>query len=129
MIVKKKSLPKTLERAQRIFNEFIRLRDKDKPCISCGVYHKIEQASHFYSVGQYSALRFNEDNVHGSCLVSNYFRHGDLHNYRRHLIQRIGESRVNLLDSIATRHRVKKWTVGEVELIIEEYKQKVKALK
>ena len=31
----------TIQKVQEKCNEFIRLRDKDKPCISCGVYKKI----------------------------------------------------------------------------------------
>ena len=54
----------------KLFHKFIRERDKDKPCISCGQYTTL-QAGHFYSGGHYSALRFDEDNVHGQCLRCN----------------------------------------------------------
>jgi len=35
---KTKSLPKLKKDLQLIFNAFIRVRDKDEPCISCGQY-------------------------------------------------------------------------------------------
>jgi hypothetical protein len=117
------SLPKLLVKTQKIFNAYIRLRDKDKPCITCGKY-KIEHACHFYSSGHYSALRFTDDNVHGGCLQCNYFKHGAGNEYRRNLIKRIGEERVLLLDAIATRCRVKKWHRIELEIICKEYKNK-----
>jgi hypothetical protein len=66
------SLPNLLKKAQTVFNAYIRLRDKDNGCISCNT-GSVEQASHFYSAGQFTALRFNENNVHGSCLRCNYF--------------------------------------------------------
>lgn len=123
---KQLSLPKLLQKAQTVFNAYIRKRDADKPCITCGKY-KIEHACHFYSAGHYSALRFNEDNVHGGCLQCNYFKHGAGNEYRRNLIKRIGEVRILMLDSIATRQRLKKWQRFELEIIITEYKQKLKA--
>jgi len=122
-MAKEISLPNLLKKAQKVFNAYIRRRDADKPCITCPKY-QIEHASHFYAAGQYSALRFNDNNVHGSCLRCNYFKHGSGNLYRKNLINRIGEEKVLLLDSIATRHRVKKWSRCELELIINEYKNK-----
>ncbi len=119
------SYPALMQKAQRIFNEFIRQRDADKTCITCGKY-KIEHACHFYSAGHYTGLRFNEDNVHGGCLQCNYFKHGAGNEYRRNIELRIGEQRLLLLDSTATRQRFKKWSRLELEIIITEYKNKIK---
>src|SRR5690349_25089753 len=48
---------------QKVFNKFIRERDKDLPCITCGTIAKVEYAAgHFYPT-TYQFLRFNEDNV------------------------------------------------------------------
>lgn len=115
------SYPKLMAKAQRIFNAWIRKRDEGKPCITCG-RPKIEHACHFYSAGHYTGLRFAEDNVHGGCLQCNYFKHGAGNEYRRNLINRIGEQRMLLLDSAATRNRFKKYSRFELEQIIETYK-------
>lgn len=120
------TLPRLLQKTQLIFNAYIRERDKDKGCISC-MSGRVEQASHFYSAGQFSALRFNENNVHGSCLRCNYFLSGNLSEYRVRLIRKIGEQKVLLLDAAARNNRVKKWSRFELELIIQEYKQRLKA--
>lgn len=124
-ISKRKELSpkKLLAKAQKVFNAYIRERDKDLPCITCGKY-QIEHACHFYSAGHYSALRFTEDNVHGGCLQCNYFKHGAGNEYRRNLEIRIGRQRLLLLDATATRHRVKKWSRTELEIIIDTYKIK-----
>lgn len=118
------SLPKTIQKAQKIFNSFIRLRDAEKPCVACGKY-KIEHASHFYSAGSFTHLRFNEDNVHGSCLRCNYFLSGNLNEYRKTLEKRIGKERLELLDYEAKR-KIKKWSIYELEKIIADYKSKIK---
>ena len=49
---KLKSRSEWLKEAQAVFNKFIRLRDKDQPCISCGRYHQGQyHAGHYRSVG------------------------------------------------------------------------------
>jgi len=77
---------------QKVFNTYIRMRDKDKPCISCDrpLSSKYD-AGHFWSSGSYPNLRFHEDNVHGQCVHCNRDLHGNLLNYRTRLIDRIGD--------------------------------------
>lgn len=128
MKTKPQPLPVLLKKTQAQFNLYIRLRDKDKPCVSCGS-PKIEQASHFYSVGMHSALRFNEDNCHASCLRCNYFLSGNLIPYRAELLRRIGPERLMLLESTATRSRIHKWTAFELEQLLTTFRNKIKELK
>lgn len=116
------SLPRLMAKTQRIFNAWIRNRDSEKSCITCGKY-KIEHACHFYSSGGYPALRFDPNNVHGGCLACNYYKHGSLNLFRQHLEQRIGKDKLALLDSTATRHGIKKYSRLELEIIIQTYKQ------
>ena len=118
------SLPKQLKKTQAVFNKFIRLRDKEKGCVSCKS-PKIEHASHYFSAGKFPALRFNEDNVHGSCLRCNYFMNGNLLEYRKTLLKRIGEERLDFLEGLANR-KTHKWSILELKTIENEYKQKIK---
>ena len=50
-----------IKELQRVFNQFIRLRDKNKGCVSCGatLVSRKYDAGHFYPT-TYSGLRFNE---------------------------------------------------------------------
>ena len=116
-------LPKLLEKATFKFNAYIRNRDEGKPCISCGKFVSL-QAGHFYSGGHYSALRFSEDNVHGQCKRCNYFLSGDLNNYRKNLISRIGIKKVEELDNLAAyfKKHSYKWDRFFLINIIEKYK-------
>jgi len=106
-----------IKKAQIVFNKFIRERDKDKGCISCG--SQVTQAGHFYSQGHHSALRFNEINVNGQCIRCNCFLHGNLLNYRSGLIKRYGEQKVILLE--VGKNKVKKWSRLELQEIIKMY--------
>ena len=128
---KSKSLPKLKAELQRTFNEFIRLRDKGKPCISCGQPKDYLQAGHFYSVRMYDGLRFNEKNCHGECAGCNGFDDMHLLSYTANLIDRIGEYEYQMLKFQAEAYKKYgyKWSRLELIGLIEEYKEKVKLLK
>ena len=107
------------------FNLWIRERDKELGCISCGSYNQI-QAGHYYSAGHYEMLRFNEDNVHSQCLRCNYFLSGNLTHYRENLINKIGIERVEQLDILAKinkRQRTKVYDRFTLIEIIKKYAQ------
>jgi len=120
---KKKTLPQLIKIATTHFNKFIRERDKELSCVSCN--GRVEQAGHFYSGGHYSALRFNENNVHGQCKRCNMFLSGNLNEYRRNIINRIGENGLIQLDEIADYYKKNafKWDRFRLIEIIEKYKE------
>lgn len=92
-------------RAVKVFNSYIRDRDQNQPCISCGKFTNL-QAGHFYSAGKHRHLRFNEDNVNGQCMRCNYFLSGNLLNYRENLISKIGLTRVEKLDLMSHQRTI-----------------------
>jgi len=111
---------------QVIFNKFIRLRDKDKGCISCGtaLVNKYD-AGHYRSAGGNPEHRFNEKNVHGQCVYCNQHRHGALIDYRKGLIKRIGLEEVELLEN----HIIPmKYSISELIELKVIYKDKIKQL-
>ena len=114
-----KTVSEVAQDVQRVFNKFIRLRDQGKNCVSCGrPWQKNFHASHYVPVGRGSALRFDEDNVHGSCVNCNLYKSGNLTGYRIGLIERIGIERVVELES---NHSTKKWTKEELNAIRSKY--------
>ena len=110
---------------QVVFNTFIRLRDKDKLCISCpnGLKGKYD-AGHYHSVGSYPELRFNEDNVSGQCVHCNQHKRGNLIEYSINLPLRIGKKRFNRLTELKNIPR--KYTIQELKGLKELYKLKIK---
>jgi hypothetical protein len=112
---------------QKVFNTFIRMRDKAKLCISCDrPLNTKYDAGHFWSSGAYPNLRFHEDNVHGQCVHCNRDLHGNLLNYRTRLIDRIGEGRFDALEDL--KRHTRKYSVAEVKELIVEYRKKIKDL-
>ena len=116
-----------LKELQTIFNQFIRVRDFGKPCISCG--EKIigtAHASHFMSVGSHPNLRFNEFNCHSSCVKCNTHLHGNLIEYSLRLPERIGDEAYNQL--ISCRGQQMHYSIPEIEELKKIYKLKIKHL-
>lgn len=113
-------LPNLTKRAQVVFNTWIRKRDSQAGCISCG--RPVTEAGHYLNAGHFSALRFSEMNVNGQCTRCNCFLHGNLIEYRKGLIKKYGESNVKLLENSVAIRTVKKFSRFELEQIIKYYK-------
>jgi len=116
-----------LKIAQKYFNQFIRLRDKGKPCISCGQIRKANDAGHLFTVGSHPELRYDEDNCHLQCVACNQHQHGNIANYMINLPNRIGKERFDAL--LERRNKSKNYTIDDIKEIIELYKNKIKELK
>lgn len=118
----------SLQLLQTLFNTAIRLRDKNKPCVSCGgkLGEKYD-AGHFFSCGAYPNLRFNEDNVHAQCVRCNQHLHGNIAEYSKGLVMRIGQERVDKL--YEARKTSKKLSIPEIAELIMHYKLIIKQSK
>jgi hypothetical protein len=107
-----------------IFQKWIRERDKNEPCISCGTLTANEwHASHFKKAETYSGVIFNEINVWKSCKKCNVFLNGNELNYRERLVKKIGLHQVIALEELANETRTKKWTIEELQQIKNKYKK------
>lgn len=113
---------------QVVFNKFIRLRDKDKGCISCNkpLTSKFD-AGHFFSTGSYPELRFHEMNVHGQCVHCNQHKRGNLIEYADGLEQRYSYGVLATLKAL--KNTPKKYTILELKELKEYYKKKIAELK
>jgi hypothetical protein len=114
-----------LKLAQKLFNEYIRSRDKNEPCISCGYVGNGRQwhAGHYRPTGRNGQLRFNEMNVHKQCSICNNHLSGNLVKYRESLIKKIG---LEMVEELECNNEPKKYTVEELRDLILTYKIKIK---
>lgn len=115
------------KQAQTAFNAFIRERDKDEPCISCGRFHEGQyHAGHYRTTGANPELRFDEDNCHKQCAPCNNHLSGNIENYTPRLIEKIGQER---FDRLMGSHELPKWKREDYERIRDYYRAKLKELK
>ena len=127
---KKSDKPTLLQLAQKLFNQYIRLRDKGLGCISCGhnfANGRQAHAGHYIARSKSSLLRFNENNTNVQCNICNDHLSGNIGEYRVGLIKKIGFEKVEYLEENKTT--LKTWRVEELQEIIKVYRQKIKELR
>lgn len=125
---KLKSRADYLREAQTAVNAYVRLRDADKPCISCdrpatwgGQWH----ASHYRSVGSNPGWRFNLLNIHRACSICNAWKSGNLSEYRPRLIAKIGLESVEMLERESP---VRKYDIEYLKRLKRIFRDKSKRL-
>lgn len=112
---------------QRVFNAYIRERDRDTGCISCGGnLGESFDAGHYASRGSSNALRYHTANVNGQCRKCNRFLAGNIIGYRKGLLQRYGNEIVDYLDNYRGIYR---WTIEECKEGIAYFSELTKELK
>lgn len=130
IIEKNKSIQRLIQEARIPFHAYIRHRDANLSCISCGsVLSQIWDAGHLYKAELYSGLIFNEDNVNKQCRKCNTYLDGNENGYRKGYENRFGIEKLKLLDSLAIELRNYKYSREELYTIKEDYQKKLKLLK
>jgi len=122
-----KSRADHLRETQAVFNEWIRLRDRDQPCISCGRHHEGQwHAGHYRTTAAAPELRFEPLNVWKQCAPCNNHKSGDIVNYRINLVRRIGAEKVEWLEG---PHEPKKYTIDELKALKAHLRALVREMK
>lgn len=115
-----------MKEAQIAFNAFIRERDHNEPCISCGRYHTGQyHAGHYRTVGSHPELRFDERNCHKQCAPCNNHKSGNIVEYRINLVRKLGAESVEWLEG---PHEAKHYAVEELVAITKLYRAKRREL-
>lgn len=109
--------------AQTAFNRYIRARDHELPCVSCGTEKPDVQyaAGHYFTVGGHPELRYNLFNVNKQCNKNcNMELSGNIAAYRVGLVEKIGIENMEWLES---KHEPKKYTIDELKEIKQGFNQ------
>lgn len=115
--------------AQKAFNGYIRGRDREKPCVSCGALQGVVvrggafDAGHYRSRGSAPHLAFHTHNCHAQCVKCNRFLGGNIVEYRKELITRIGIEKLEMLEQ---DNRPRHYTGEDLKRITAICKKKIK---
>lgn len=109
-----------MKEAQAALNRWVvHVRDKDKPCISCGRNHQGQyHGGHYRSRGSAPQLALEPLNIHKQCAPCNTHLHGNLIQYRVGLIDRIG---LEAVEAIEADNTPRKYTIEELKAIKKKY--------
>ncbi len=113
------SYAKLKNKLDKTFSKFIRVRDKDKPCISCARYVDCKEAGHFIQRNN-MALRWDEENVNGQCAYCNQILRGNIQGYENGLIDRYGRKTLERLKN--SEYNIKIYGSCNLEDLIKKYK-------
>ena len=118
------------QEALKVFNSYVRERDKNEKCISCdaapGTYRLT--SGHYFPQGQNKSVALDEDNAHSQCWFNcNKNKSGNLAEYYPRLIKKIGQERFDELEQ--RKNSLKKYSIPELIEIKIIFKEKLKTLK
>ena len=115
--------------AQKAFNEYVRVRDRGRACVSCGAIQGVLvqggafDAGHYRSIGSAPHLRFHLWNCNLQCVKCNRYLSGNIVEYRKGLIKRIGIEKVEQLENMSA---TRKYTKEDLERITRLAKKRTK---
>lgn len=115
-----------MKRAQAAVNRYVRIRDRDLPCISCGRHHNGQyHAGHYRSVAACSSMRFYTLNINKQCSVCNTHLSSNAIQYRLALIEKYGAKKV---ESIESSNGCVRYSVDYLKRIERVFTAKTKAI-
>lgn len=129
--MKKQTVATLKKNADKYFSQYVRYRDGEfkrgdwlVECITCGIEKPLKemQAGHFVS-RRVNELRFEEMNVNAQCIGCNMFKQGEQYLYSKNLDAKYGDGTADAL--MAKRHLTHKFTVTELEEIIQDAKTQI----
>ena len=118
---KSKSIKLAKAKADKYFAEYIRLRDQNKPCITCGNYGQ-KDCGHFIS-RRYEAVRYDERNANGQCLKCNRFEYGNQYEHGKQVDRIHGQGTADKL--LFMSKQLCKRNQNDYEQIALFYKNKI----
>lgn len=130
---KKKLLTRSdhLKLAQAAFNAYIRFRDRELACISCDNWVLADQpgggwdAGHYRSTGSAQHLRVGglraALNCHKQCVKCNRYLSGNVAEYRKGLIRKIG---LELVEMIEADQESRNYSIEDLQRITQIYRKR-----
>ena len=124
---KLKTRSQWMREAQAAFNKYVRWRDRDEPCISCGNFTVDDafggnwDAGHYRSTGSAPHLRFHLHGCNKQCVRCNRYLSGNVAEYRKGLIRKIGIAKVEALEA---DDRPRQYSIDDLKRIKAIFRKK-----
>lgn len=118
-----KTYTQKVNQVKQIFQSWIRKRDENLPCISCGATYSnpFWDGGHYKKAELYRGVIFNENNCAKQCRKCNFYQDGNEANYREELVKRIGLDSVLELELLAQKTKKYKYSDEELGQIKSRY--------
>ena len=123
------SLSYLKNRVMTLCHNYVKLRDKGKPCVSCGhPWRSDNQAGHWFKASDFSNLKYWEFNIHNQCIKCNIGKDGNVQEYGNRILLRVTQEQKDEMEQMARDYKKDgfKWSRIELNKIREYYKEKIK---
>lgn len=126
------SIPVLQQRLDKVFSEYIRLRDANDlgfcKCVTCGEMWRWQMIHNGHYIDRrHIGTRYDERNCHPCCYRCNVILRGNLGKYKQFIIGKYGRDVLEELES--KRRSLEKWTIADYKEKIAYYKEEVKRLR
>ena len=112
--------------AQAAVNQYVRVRDAGKSCISCGRDHQGQfHAGHYLSRGAHPELALEPLNIYRQCAPCNTYLSGNQIEFRKGLIARYG---VALVEWLEGPHEPNHYSIDDLKEIAARFRNMTKEL-
>ena len=124
---KEKKISTLIIELQKIFNEYVRRRDKGLPCISCDAPY-FTDCGHLFKKSTRPAMRFNPRAAHGQCRECNSLPDGNYEAMCMGIADRYGAEYLTevIQEANNSRKTDHKWSRSELEDMIKYFKEMTK---
>jgi len=126
--VKKLSLSRLKKKLDKIASEYVRRRDEDKGCITCGKIKPWKEMNCGHYLRRTILItRWHIMNINGQCPGCNLWGNGEPDIYRRKLVEMYGLAAVEILEQL--RFKQIKMTTDDYLKLIERFEGLLKTIK
>lgn len=114
---------------QKEINTIVRLIDQGCSCLACGAKNVKVDASHYYSQGGWSNLRWNLFNIYSGCAQCNTYKSGNLIKFREGIIREFGINIMEFIEDLNVQYPFIKLNITELTEKISISRSMVRELK
>lgn len=126
---KNKSMASLIGEVRVPFHKYIRIRDANDGCISCGTGQSANfQAGHYKKAELFRGSIFDEINTNKQCYKCNVYLSGNESGYREGLVKKYGEEATKELEQRANKNRAYDWNREQLKEIKKEYLEKCREI-
>lgn len=118
-----------LQMAKAVIAVYVKERDKDAGCISCGTNKGEFEAGHYFAAGVFTGVMLDEININKQCKICNCFMESNAVEYYMGMAAKYGAEAVKDLEDRANATKLYKWGKSELIEFVIMYQAKVNELK
>lgn len=111
--------------AQKAVNAYVRARDAHLPCISCQRMAQSWDAGHYRTRGSSPHMALDPRNIHRQCVHCNQHNHGNIHGFRKGLIERYG---LDYVEALECDQSTNKYSAEDLDQIASHYRAELRKI-